>query len=113
MRILFSLGRSGGELEADSVEKLVEIISAQAYAIYPTVYTTLDGTNKVAYAVDPLRSAAGRSFWASLYGALPDLALNLPLRFVLSAGQWVVNELSSRKQMGILCVGQGSRSGDG
>jgi hypothetical protein len=26
MRILFSLGRSGGELEADSVEKLVEII---------------------------------------------------------------------------------------
>jgi hypothetical protein len=26
MRIFLSLGRSGGELEADSVEKLVEII---------------------------------------------------------------------------------------
>jgi hypothetical protein len=75
------------------------ISSAQAYAIYPTVYTTLDGTIKVASAVDPLKSAAGKSFWASLYGALPDPALNLPLRFVLSAGQWVVNELSSRKQM--------------
>jgi hypothetical protein len=75
------------------------ISSSQAYAIYPTVYTTLDGTIKVAYAADPLKSAAGKSFWAGLYGALPDPALNLPLSFVLSAGQWVVNELSSRKQM--------------
>jgi len=73
--------------------------STQGYAIYPTLYTTLDGTIKVAYAADPLASASGRSFWAGLYGALPDPALNLPLRFVLSAGQWIANELPSRKQM--------------
>ena len=75
------------------------INSTQAYAIYPTFYTTLDGTIKVSYAADPLNDASGKSFWAGLYGALPDPALNLPLRFVLNGGQWAVNEMPTRKQM--------------
>ena len=81
--------------------------SPQAYAIYPTLYTTLDGTIKVAFAADPLESAAGKSFWAGLYGALPDPALNLPLRFELNGSQWVVDDSSSRKQMrGFFVLGQ-------
>jgi hypothetical protein len=80
------------------------ISSAHAYAFFPTLYTTLDGTIKVAEAADPLGSSAGRSFWAGLYGAKPDPALNLPLRFVrtgiISPGtDWIPNEVSSRKLM--------------
>ena len=73
--------------------------SAHAYNIFPTLYTTLDGTIKAAFAADPMGSSAGKIFWAGLYGKLPDPALNLPLRFEQSGSNWVVNDLSSRKQM--------------
>ena len=80
-----------------------EIDASQAYEFFPTVYTTLDGTIKVAHAVDPLGSAAGKPFWAGLYGGKPDPALNLPLRFVRELKglylTWVPNALISRKQM--------------
>lgn len=75
------------------------ISSVEAYEFFPTVYTTLDGTVKVAQAVDPLASASGRAFWSTLYGAKPDPALNLPLRFVRNNSAWTPNTLISRKQM--------------
>jgi len=67
--------------------------------MYPVLYTTLDGTIKVAFAADPLASHSGENFWIDDYGALPDPALNLPLRFEQSGSQWVVNDQSSRKQI--------------
>ena len=73
--------------------------STRGYSIFPTLYTTLDGTIKMAFAADPLGNADGRSFWASLYGALPDPALNLPSRFSQNGTTWVVNDQSSRKRM--------------
>jgi hypothetical protein len=79
--------------------------SSQAYAIYPVFYTTQDGTIKVTHAADALGSAAGRSFWAALYGRWPDPALNLPLRFSPVFGPsnvligWKPNLESSRKQV--------------
>jgi len=75
------------------------INSSQSYAFYPTVYATADGTIKVAHAADPLGGSSGRSFWSTLYGALPDPALNLPLRLVRSGSNWIPNTLISRKQM--------------
>src|SRR5208283_2360825 len=79
-----------------------EINASQAYEFFPTVYTTRDGTIKVAHAVDPKGSTAGMAFWKGLYGGKPDPALNLPLRFVRQTGPpatWVPNREISRKQM--------------
>jgi len=64
------------------------INASQSYEFFPTVYTTLDGTIKVAHAVDPLASKSGKPFWAGIYGGKPDPALNLPLRFVQD-GAWL------------------------
>jgi hypothetical protein len=77
-----------------------------AYPIYPVVYTTQDGTLKMAFAVpNPASSGTnpvGFAKFAELYGGLPDPALNLPLRFystTAGATDWVPNLNSSRKQM--------------
>ena len=73
-----------------------------AYAFYPVFYSAKDGTIKVAHAADPLGSAAGKSFWAGLYGIKADPALNLPLRFTrlnTIAVTWIPNTDISRKQM--------------
>src|SRR5262249_55649469 len=78
---------------------LAPIDSTKGYDIYPTLYTTLDGTIKAAFAADPLGNANGRAFWAHHYGALPDPALNLPSRFAQNGSNWIVNDQSSRKQM--------------
>jgi hypothetical protein len=75
------------------------INSSQAYAFYPTVYATQDGTIKVEHAADPLGSASGREFWSTIYGAGPDPALNLPLRFVRNGGKWIPNADITRKKM--------------
>jgi hypothetical protein len=80
------------------------ISSANAYEFFPTLYTTLDGTIKLAHAVNPLGSSSGQTFWARLYGAKPDPALNLPLRFVKVNSNgigttWEPNTTSSRKQI--------------
>lgn len=79
--------------------------STQAYAFYPTFYTTKDGTIKVSHAVDVLGSTIGRTFWAGLYGQKADPALNLPSRFLPAYNGlntlvgWQPNYLSSRKRM--------------
>ncbi len=75
------------------------IDSTRAYEFLPTVYATQDGTIKVAHAVAPLGSSAGRAFWSGLYGAKPDPALNLPLRFKTVGGTWVPNTEATRKQL--------------
>jgi hypothetical protein len=77
------------------------INSSQAYEFFPTLYTTLDGTIKVAHATEPVGSNAGKLFWAGLYGGKPDPALNLPLRFVrqTTPQTWLPNQEISRKQM--------------
>lgn len=61
---------------------------SQAYAFYPLIYTASDGTIKVSFAVNPTGSDQGDQFWMSYYN-LPDLALNLPKRFIgTSDGVW-------------------------
>jgi len=73
--------------------------SIYAYAFYPLIYTTTDGTIKAMFAVDPTKSNLGQSFWRDTY-KLPDLALNLPARFYSDRdGNWQVNTFPSRKQM--------------
>ena len=73
--------------------------SIYAYAFYPLIYTTTDGTIKAMFAVDPTSSFYGQTFWRDTY-KLPDLALNLPARFyTVEDGNWQVNTYSSRKQM--------------
>jgi hypothetical protein len=53
-----------------------------AYPFYPLAYVTGDGTTKVAAAVDVTGDSATAPNWKSIYGALPDPALNLPYRYV-------------------------------
>ncbi len=73
--------------------------SIYAYAFYPLIYTTTDGTIKAMFAVDPTRSSYGQTFWRDTY-KLPDLALNLPARFyTVQDDNWQVNTFPSRKQM--------------
>lgn len=73
--------------------------SIYAYAFYPLIYTTTDGTIKAMFAVDPTKSNVGQEFWRRTY-KLPDLALNLPARFYTDQdGNWQVNTFPSRKQM--------------
>jgi hypothetical protein len=88
----------------------ISIPSDDAYAFYPVFYSAKDGTIKVAHAADPLGSAAGKSFWAGLYGAKADPALNLPLRFTrlnTIAVTWIPNTDISRKLMrGLLLLSQ-------
>ena len=84
-------------------------IAANSYPFYPVVYTTVDGTVKLAFsAPDPTDrglNPAGASTFASLYGGLADPALNLPFRLQPNAAgsgeleQWVPNLAISRKQM--------------
>ena len=54
--------------------------SDQAYKYKPAVYSTKDGTLKMAHAVDPLGSNQG-SWWKRHYHGQPDPALNLPKKF--------------------------------
>ncbi len=76
-----------------------------AYAYYPVLYQTADGAIKATFAVDPLGGQYGGAFWRDHYGQVPDLALNLPLRFHFSSisqwntGNWVPTVSSTRKQM--------------
>ncbi len=80
--------------------------AAQGYLFYPVFYVATDGTVKATHAVDVLGDATGQQFWASLYGAKPDPALNLPNRFNTNyetcetrCPDWVPNTLLSRKQL--------------
>jgi hypothetical protein len=76
------------------------------YPFYPVVYTTQDGTLKMAFAVPNPASEGmnpqGFEKYAELYGGLPDPALNLPGRFYpTSAGatDWAPVLETSRKKM--------------
>jgi hypothetical protein len=80
--------------------------AAQGYVFYPVFYITEDGTLKAAHAVNVLGDSIGQSFWAGVYGAKSDPAVNLPVRFVPVYGGsnnnligWQPNQLSSRKQI--------------
>ncbi len=75
--------------------------SDKAYAIFPLIYTTDDGTIKATYAVNLLGSAFGRDWWAENYGQQPDLALNLPKRIVPGQGDgvWIPNTGVNRKEI--------------
>ena len=80
-----------------------------AYPFFPVVYNTKDGTLKMSFGMpNPANSSTNQSgyqTYAGLYGALPDPALNLPLRFLSrSAGSgelesWEPNHETSRKKM--------------
>jgi len=52
----------------------------QAYQFKPAVYSTKDGTLKMAQAVDPTGSTQG-VWWQRHYHGYPDLSLNLPKKF--------------------------------
>lgn len=81
----------------------------KAYPFYTTFYAANDGTLKLAFAVpnpaDKDLNTNGASFFASLYGAKPDPALNLPARLIppqQGPGQleiWIPNEHIDRKRM--------------
>ncbi len=58
--------------------------SSNAYAYFPVLYQTTDGTIKATFAADPLGSQGGKQWWIDHYGQQPDLALNLPWRFYYS-----------------------------
>jgi len=79
--------------------------STNAYAYFPVLYQTTDGTIKATFAVDPLGSQGGRQWWIDHYGQQPDLALNLPWRFYFSTvsqwntGNWMPTSSAVRKQM--------------
>ena len=76
-----------------------------AYAYYPVFYQTTDGTIKTTFAVDPLVGDSGKEWWTDKYGQLPDLALNLPLRFYLytnsqyNTKNWTPTASNTRKKM--------------
>ena len=81
--------------------------SDQAYTFKPVVYSTKDGTLKLAHATEPLGSTQG-IWWQRHYHGQPDLALNLPKKFhwVKSGtntpypGDWyVANDRQSRSRM--------------
>ncbi len=60
-----------------------------AYGYYPVFYQATDGTIKATFAADPLVGNSGAEWWTDNYGQLPDLALNLPLRYYLyTNSQW-------------------------
>ena len=83
--------------------------STTAYPFYPVVYTAADGTTKLSFSVpNPAghsSNPAGANTFASLYGSLPDPALNLPGRMVPAAAgsgeleKWVPTTTSDRKRM--------------
>jgi hypothetical protein len=81
--------------------------SAQAYELYPIFYNTVDGTMKVAFAVDTgstrTEAFSGKDFWDGHYGTQPDPALNLPQRFLGSTDAtgtvWRPNTENNRKLM--------------
>ena len=61
-----------------------------SYAYYPVFYQATDGTIKAVFSADPMaQGSTGVEWWTDNYGQLPDLALNLPLRFYLyTNSQW-------------------------
>ena len=75
--------------------------SITAYAYFPVLYQTTDGTIKATFAVDPLQG----EWWRDHYGQQPDLALNLPWRFYFSTvsqwntGNWMPTSSAGRKHM--------------
>ena len=80
--------------------------ATQGYTFYPVFYITQDGTVKAIHAVNVLGDSVGKSFWAGVYGAKPDPALNLPNRFVPyyspatnTLVNWSPTTSSVRKQM--------------
>ncbi len=81
--------------------------SDQAYTFKPVVYSTKDGTLKLAHAADPMGSDQG-IWWQRHYHRQPDLALNLPKKFYWEAsdtdptylGVWYVGkDRQSRSRM--------------
>ena len=54
--------------------------SNQAYRFKPILYSTKDGTLKMAHSVDPMGSTQG-IWWTRHYHGQPDPALNLPKKF--------------------------------
>ena len=74
----------------------------KAYTFKPAVYVSSgEGQLKVAHAVDPLGSTAGKEWWSQQYGSKPDPALNLPNRFIWRnpSGDWTLNEDNNRMRM--------------
>ena len=80
-----------------------------SYPFYPVVYTTLDGTLKMAFSVpnpgDQGSNSSGFERYAQLYGGLPDPALNLPRHFDKNPDPdqnvmgWLPNFEITRKRM--------------
>ncbi len=63
------------------------------------MYVTTDGTIKTTYQVDPTASSTGKGFWQTTYSQ-PDLALNLPMRFIHTTGDiWEPNVEDNRKEI--------------
>ncbi|MCP4575202.1 MAG: hypothetical protein GY846_02790 [Deltaproteobacteria bacterium] len=56
-----------------------------AYSFQPFLYSTKDGTLKMAHTVNPTDSSAG-FFWPETYGYHPDLSLNLPIKYWYDKG---------------------------
>jgi len=82
---------------------------AEGYPFYPVIYNAKGGAIKLTYSVpnpaDKGGNPAGYQTFATLYGGLPDPALNLPHRFLpqsVGSGQletWVPNIETTRKMM--------------
>ena len=80
--------------------------AGQSYTYYPVMYSTEDGTLKLAYGakLDDPENPALRSFWNPLYGNKPDPALNRPWRFTATYPTpakvvWTPTTGLQRKQM--------------
>ncbi len=80
----------------------IEGTHSYAYPFFPVLYTTLDGTLKMAFSVpNPADTSnhAGGETYATLYGGKPDPALNLPFRFDVVGSDWQPSLAITRKKM--------------
>ena len=77
--------------------------AGQNYTFKTAIYSTTNGTFKVAHATDPLGEASGAEWYAGQYGRAYDLGLNLPSRFQYNSGMptsyYTVNENHTRMHM--------------
>jgi hypothetical protein len=64
-----------------------QITSSYGYQIGTAYYYTLDGTTKIAQAVDLTASAEARDQWRTWYAKRPDPGLNLPRDIVMDKGE--------------------------
>ena len=68
-----------------------------SYQFMPMIYISNMGTFKAIHAANCAEAASG-SNWNRYYGRYPDLAVNLPVRFKYSYGEWLAETVQAQRQ---------------